>query len=1067
LRFSVEFPGVDRTGLPSLTFQASRIMNLSGLKPILFLLFALQAFACQRFAHRFASVQTVCGVPRAADTHYVEFYSSQGERLESRDIIVENGVEISTKGCLVWRDETPAQSLIVRHRLKSEGLALRTQDLRNEPTLLSLSLRTFPYNPPKIICQNSVISSGADILLYQAAEGLRADAWSLHLDQRPQAVLRQEGPDARLLIHDWKDGRYAVSGTLTELYSPEQRRYPFSCELTVDRRPPQFSFTRTLHATNEWVASPGQTIEFPRDADDSATHVSLCLAHENESCQYQTLTDGRWVVPDRGVFHIQVKAIDAAGNESTPVKLTIRIHDATKIAGLRSELALIQRLVSEQNGEAAREHMRAVLKTFASLGTVEEKAVIQNELDAALFAVHLSPKELRLPKSEGSYLNWLTLNGQNGILLHTAGFLVLRDEHGAELQRFPIDPAAKISSRACIEGRQRSLLLKVGKDIVQITAKGLETVAQDISLDALQPTGSCRYRKFFQGADGSWTILDLVDGAKTFSVTSEQIWVLSPEGREPLLLTLNAGVYTTQDFDGTDQREHPNLKDLALDKILPDARLLALKKDVGRTFADVQVLHFVEGAFVQETAGLQVNANDASGNRSGSFHTLYRAVDSTRPQWYIHNANEPQFFRKIDLPTSVDPESMELGHDLIVSDASAVPGVLDLTVHNSHGTLISTLRVSDANQSRPNLVGVMGHRLLLNREDALVVMDPFPKTQLQPNRSPSRLGMQWGPYFDSEGQSWRFSRAPLQTHQASMQMEILSGPHDALTFSQPAGSTKALNRLVEKPLALWSLDTWTGTRERLAAFLQNQKNLMLQKADGTIRKLALPEAGDWLRIDIRRDGQELILVNRAGQAFKKSWQDEDSVAELLPQNVWHGCTETLSRKALDYAPDADLYVAIACQKILLAGQALSLDQKLMGTLAGVQITADGQALLVWTSETASIIHQKDGSWKVQTMIRPDLKNDALVLARWKKDQSLVLLSSRNGRIFLARVADGQLLEIRLPQGRPWTVDDMHFDESTQRVALLGPEGLLEFPDSVNAIIQELCSSTERKVSCVE
>ncbi|MDQ3231563.1 MAG: hypothetical protein M3Q07_07055, partial [Pseudobdellovibrionaceae bacterium] len=184
-------------------------------------------------------------------------------------------------------------------------------------------------------------------------------------------------------------------------------------------------------------------------------------------------------------------------------------------------------------------------------------------------------------------------------------------------------------------------------------------------------------------------------------------------------------------------------------------------------------------------------------------------------------------------------------------------------------------------------------------------------------------------------------------------------------------------------------------------------------------------------------------------------------------NVWTGCAETLSRKALDYAPETDTYFTIACQKIWAKGQPLTWPANPVGTLAGLQSRADGRSLLVWTTEAVYILADDNGSWNVQQTLQPGLKNDPLVLVRWNQKQTQALLASKNGRLFLARLADGQLLEIRLPKGRPFNLDDMRFQESSHRISLLAPEGVVEFPDSVEAITQDLCSPSERIPSCVD
>jgi hypothetical protein len=132
---------------------------------------------------------------------------------------------------------------------------------------------------------------------------------------------------------------------------------------------------------------------------------------------------------------------------------------------------------------------------------------------------------------------------------------------------------------------------------------------------------------------------------------------------------------------------------------------------------------------------------------------------------------------------------------------------------------------------------------------------------------------------------------------------------------------------------------------------------------------------------------------------------------------------------------------------------------------GLQVSADGRHLLVWTSESAYLLAQDQQQWTVQQTLHTGLKNDPLVLARWNQDRSLLLLSSRSGRLFLARVHEGQTLEIRFPQGRPLTLDDMHFDAGSQNVILLAPEGRLEFPLALSTIMDELCSSAERNKAC--
>ncbi|MDQ3232728.1 MAG: hypothetical protein M3Q07_12995, partial [Pseudobdellovibrionaceae bacterium] len=838
---------------------------MSGSKPFICFLLALTALSCQRFAHRFASVQTVCGVPPAADTHYLEFYSSQGQRLNKGDIIVDRDLEITEKGCLVWADSSPIQTLVIRHRLFSEGLTLRTQDLGGEGALVPFSLQASRYNPPKLNCQNALTSNGDRLNLFEAPAGLLASAYRTDLESHPTSNVQIEGTVAQLSIQDWADGSYKIAGSMTELYSPEQRRYPFACELTLDRRPPQFSFTRTLRAASEWVAAPGQVVQFPLDGDDADTQIAVCIQNGDEPCRFQTLADGRWVAPGRGIFQLQVKAIDRAGNESDAVPLSIRVYDATKIAGIRSELELIHRLLAEQNGIAAREHMRATLKEYAELGTKEETGTVRKALDEALFAVYLSPMQVRFPKIEGTFINWLTSGGDNLLLFQSAGFLVLRGETGEERLRWPVENGARISSRACVEGHERQLLLKIGKDTVRVTTERLEPVSGTLDISELVAAGSCRYRKYRKPGDVSWTMLDLLEPSKTYAVADENVWVLTPMGRAPMLLTLNAGVYATQNLDGSDRREHFNLNLLAVDKILPDGRLIMTKKDGTRPTVEALVFHYKTDSFVLETTGPLVNSSDSASNRTGGLKTLYRALTDSQPAWYVHDAMQPNLFRKIDLPTAVDPEMIQIGRDIWVSDASLVPGLLDLNVYNSQGTLLSTLRFGNGQISRPTLAGVMGNRLLIHGDDELVVFDPWPHTSLRDVRSNSRLGMQWG-----DG-SYRFGKAPIQTHEVSLQMETLTTPGRTQTFYEPAGPTKAMNRLVEKPLLLWTHDVWLRGPETVAAFIKNQKSIVIFEADGSMRDLAVPEAGELLRLDISSDGRSLLILNRLGQVFKKSW----------------------------------------------------------------------------------------------------------------------------------------------------------------------------------------------------
>ncbi len=1051
------------------------------------MLLALALQGCQGFTNHFARIDKVCGVAEQPGTHYLQVYSSKGTLISRSELVVSNQDQvenpdlITNKGCVLLSDNSDSKALNIRHRNKAEGLSIQTQELLVGTTLQQVSLASFQYSPPNITCSGSIVSRQQEIVLYQSNEGLPASIYRIdvsiqgaHLAQNQQALLKiQEGSQQALLLTDsFPDGSYTITGHVSELFSPEQRSYPVQCNLTIDRTPPVVTLPGSASLIQGIVAAPGESIPFSLAKGDESSTLSACLqplsANEQDFCPFQNLPKGQLTAPNQGLYWLRVKAVDLAGNVSAIESTQLRIFDSNKLQGLQSELGLIDQLASEQNGDIARAKIADLLLAYESLGTDIEKSVLRKSLAETLYSTYLTPIQTRIPKTEGTFVNWLSDGTQNSLIFSVGAAtpeLIQRNEAGEILHRWPLESPMQ-SSLICVQNGERILFVKAGPNMYRLSSSEMKVLPKGLNLVQWRSSGSCRYGKKKDPSSKTVTLIDSLGLDQDRVIAVDDLWILSPLQNQNVLLLRKDGAYSTQNIDGCDNRPQPDLNGRDLVKIFDNAHFMMKNARIDAT-GSTQEASFFQVIPGQTTIKLdlsigQINSNDTTSQAAGGKQMLLRLSGGLGTDWVLYDLSTADLAFKVDLKTVTNPESIRIGTELIAVDRSLVTGILDLSLYNGTGTLLSAVRLEN---SASGLIDVMGHKILLNAADGLLIVDPLPHTSLDQTRNTSDGGGQWGPYWGLGLESFRLTRSLVETfNQGVVKIEHMIGNGQDFVFrTRVTESSQPLLPQMEKPLSLWAEN---GSNS--FAFIKNQASVVLKTAGESPVEWTLSSAAELLRVDSTEDGRQLLVLDRNGQLFRKSVQDPQQPEQLLVSNLWSFCQDVSLNAALDFNVNKGVYFVAACQQVYtvnLAGQAqpIAVATPWEGSLVSLQSSSDGQSLLVTTDRTVTILLNKGAFW-IAKAIKSDSFAEGLSFGRFKSDGSLAAVAGKNGNFYLIRTSDGEIREIRLPKSRPFTADDLSFNDLKQTLTISGPQGRIELPTISDNVRQELCQDTTKSCS---
>ncbi len=350
---------------------------------ILSLLFL--GLGCQRLDNVVDDSQVTCGVKSEAHDRLIKIEGdSDLDAVFMAHDGVQSKIQPTAKNCLLVPPEMDGTLYIREKENHDQGLSILTENLIRGLSFHSLSSSDhLVQKTRRLKCPDNGAIQSQVVLRTLSADSLRAHLPSARVTlfnkenqiiSRKVAILSEETLALPLLLDE---GKYRLSLENFDAFEPDSLEPGITCELTVDRSPPQ------LAASREGVVEvrPGQVLEFPLD-DASPAQLYVCARkRENEDnatagCQEsEFLPASSYVVPEDSVWDLQYFAKDQAGNTSNIRQQVIAVFHRDTIEQIKLLSKEFQRLTATTT-----QQYRA-FKTYQKLVNLAKKLTLKAEIN--------------------------------------------------------------------------------------------------------------------------------------------------------------------------------------------------------------------------------------------------------------------------------------------------------------------------------------------------------------------------------------------------------------------------------------------------------------------------------------------------------------------------------------------------------------------------------------------------------------------------------------------------------------------------------------------------------------
>lgn len=377
-------------------------MNLTVSLYLLVALSAMLTGACSFFSNTVDEIKIQCGVDEV-DTNgsYVKVLGSDGKALKASEFsfrwLDDSGRPLATRGNCLQLEAKESAALIVRSRIRSEGIILEA-DSQERERLSRIQLESYTYGPLRKTCDQIIHSNQLDLGLPITFEDHSASGYEIKAAATLEGkaggnwtFINGKAATPNLDISGLMNGRYDLRFELIPLFSEGAVPQFFNCDLVVDRKSPQIELVSTdgLTLSQKQVELRPSTRVAWQSVNKMATElVEYCFIAAGSpviECNNPSISNDPIVVPENGSWKFVYRGIDAANNRSDWAALDIDIVDEVKLADIRTKLELARFYQKSGQTQFVAMQLLLALETYQNLASEMERKRVKKDLDLAIF----------------------------------------------------------------------------------------------------------------------------------------------------------------------------------------------------------------------------------------------------------------------------------------------------------------------------------------------------------------------------------------------------------------------------------------------------------------------------------------------------------------------------------------------------------------------------------------------------------------------------------------------------------------------------------------------------------